>query len=466
MSTTGWEPSIGDHPYPPANVQVISPLFSGALDVRWDDPSLLNTGGCPGKSNTQWNIVGINVYRSDSGERGPYRRLNIIPIGSTFYRDMTNNVLVENEVVDWGSAWVSKGDTANDRRWTFKTRRSPVVKRSGQAIAADSPSDVALKIDGVAIPVERVFGTTGEITLINVPVYDVARQRIDEPTLPDINGTSAVSITYYINQNVVKTDLDQRSRIFYRLTTVAIDASTPSGLTETPLEYSPPVSITQVETPDYIWREAVRRNRWILEQGGERVKLYVKRSVGVPCTCRIDEQTSELLQQHDQRCADCYGVGVIGGYDGPIDIILAPDDAERRVSQGVNGRRLEHTYEVWTGPSPVLTQRDFIIKQTGERYSIGPVRRPAARGLPLQQHFNIQYIDEQDIRYQVPVSGIESLAWPETRYTNPEASPCEDAAPYPVGFDYQATPMETDKNSIPAERQQRGRTPTWGNISS
>jgi len=172
---------------------------------------------------------------------------------------------------------------------------------------------------------------------------------------------------------------------------------------------------------------------------------------------------------------NCYGTGFVGGYEGPHEIIIAPDDAERRLSQLSQGRRKEHTYEVWTGPSPVITQRDFIVKQTNERYSVGPVRRPSNRGNRLQQHFNISYFDEQDIRYSVPIDGTASLPWPQTRYAqvyyppmpvDGELRPVEwalpDEPPYPVGSTAQ-TPMETEKASTPAEREQRGRTPPWEN---
>ena len=417
---------------------------------------------CPGRNNAQWNIIGVNVYRSDNGERGPYQRINKFPIGSMFFRDYTDNVLVEDELVEWDSAWLDKGDAPNDRKWMFRTRHFPIVKAAGQAIHASSPADVTLKIDGQVVPVEDVFGPRGEVTLINQRVWDLARERWIEPALP--TATGLVQITYRYNRNVVKTDLDRNSKVFYRVVTVAVDSSSPSGLIETPLGYAPPVSVQQVETLDYIWRAAVSRNQWILEQGGERVKLFLKKSTGIPCWCRGDTRLMEYQQQPDMRCPYCYGTGFVGAYDGPIDIIIAPDEADRRISQTPDGRRMEHQYEVWIGPSPVVSQRDFIVKQTGERYSIGPVRRPAARGLPLQQHFTIAYIDEQDVRYQIPVNGITELPWPQTRTTE-EDTECSPAEPYPVGFDYQATPMETDKDNIPEERQQRGRTPVWENIT-
>ena len=433
-----------------------------------------STTACQGKSNARWSIAGVNIYRSDNGERGPYIRVNKFPVGSLCYRDFTDNVLIEDEVVQWDGSWLSKGDATNSYRWTFRTYFYPIVKPNvtplqGNATHlvvtnANAPSDVVLKINKVAVPVSGVFGPTGEITLINQPVWDLARERLIPPALPNADGTTEVTITYWYNQNQLRTDLDRTTQTFYRFTTVALDPTSPSGYVETPLGYSPPVSLAQVETTDYIWREAVRRNTWILQQGGERVKLFKRKVSGIPCPCRVDERTFEYNQQPSNRCATCFGTGFVGGYDGPIDIILAPDDADRRVTQTPNGRRLEHTYEVWTSPSPSITQRDFIVKQTNERYSIGPVRRPSNRGLPLQQHFNIGYLDEQDVRYLIPLNGLTELPWPQTRTTDPN-TPCDPAPPYPVGFDVQATPMETEKANIPDERQQRGRTPVWSNTT-
>jgi len=421
-----------------------------------------------GQSNTSWQIVGVNVYRSDTGERGPYFRLNDAPVGGLFYRDYTDNVLVEDEVV-LPSQWVSKGDSSSNAKWQFCTQRKPVSKRAGQAIHANSPADVIVKVNGVQVPIESVFGPTGEITLINQPTFDMSTEKLIPPLLPT-DPTDVLTITYYHNRNLVKSDLETKAKVFYRLTTVAVDSSMPSGYVETPLGWSPPLNVHNVEAADYIWREAVKRNTWILQQGGERVKLFIKRTTGVQCPCRIEEKLREHMAmpmsqgQINKHCPTCYGTGWVQGYEGPIDIIIAPDDAERRVAQTPNGRRLEHSYEVWTSPSPMLSQRDFIVKQTGERYSIGPVRRPASRGRPLQQHFSIAYIDEKDIRYQVPVSGVAELPWPETRTTD-QRTPCNDGDPHPVGFDYQATPMQTEKENIPDEREQRGRTPVWENIT-
>ena len=117
------------------------------------------------------------------------------------------------------------------------------------------------------------------------------------------------------------------------------------------------------------------------------------------------------------------------------------------------------------GASPLVTQRDFIVKQTNERYSIGAVRRPTNRGNILQQHFTVGYLDEGDIRYKVPVDAA-GMPWPETRDTR-SSSPIAGTtyAPSELGAD-QATPMSTEKDTMPDEREQRGRTRVWENLNN
>lgn len=420
---------------------------------------------CTGKSNSAWTIVGVNIYRSDSGERGPYIRVNKIPLGTLFYRDRTDIRRVHDEIVAWDGSWIYRGDAPNDPIWRFRTQFRPVVKAIGNAIPANSSNDVEVFVDGVRMPLAGVFGPTGEIDLNLAPIWNPATENLS--TAPTPTENSLVTVSYHYGRgNVLSMGPDLRPRVFYRITTVAIDptGTTPSGLIETPLEYCEPITPFNSEKLDYIWREAIRRNRFILEQGGERVKLFLRKITGVPCTCVWDARLREYMGQPLNDCQSCYGVGWLAGYEGPIDIIIGPDESERRVTQTPNGRRLENTYEVWIGPTPMVSQRDFIVKQNGERFSIGPVRRTQIRGLTLQQAFQIGYLPETDIRYQVPMGDLERLAWPETRYTRPEGSPCADAPPYPVGYDYQATPMGTEVAKVPDGREIRGRTPVFANL--
>jgi hypothetical protein len=403
--------------------------------------STVTTGGtgvpCPeGMSNAGWNIVGVNVYRSDTGERGPYFRVNQIPVQSLFFRDRSDIVEVADEVVLWDGGWIFKGDSPNNKGWRLKTRYLNVVKRVGNAVMANAPHDVLVTVDGVEWPAVQVFGPRGEIDLTTEQVWDSSTSSFVDPPIP--TETSTVLVSYrYLRGNQLMNQLDDRWKVFYRLTTVATDpwGTSPSGFIETPLGYSPPISPMESEEIDYIWREGIRRNRWILEQGGERVKLFLRRANGVRCRCVWDDRLREYSRQPMNMCLSCYGTGFVGGYEGPYDIIIGPDDSERRVTQTANGRRLEHVYEVWFGPSPMVSQRDFIVKQNGERYSIGPVRRTQVRGVTLQQSFQIGYLPTGDIRYRVPMGALDRLPWPETRFTRPQDAPCVESDPFPIGCD-------------------------------
>lgn len=438
------------YPLPPKNVMAMSPfLKNGALDIRWDDPSQIG-------ENTTYNVVGVNVYRSDASDRGPFRRLNSYPVSGTFFRDFTDLVLVNQEVILWDQ-WQSKGDAPNAARWTLCTRY-PIVKPHTLGTPADSPDDVLVTIDGVPAWVGAVFGQTNSVTLNTEVALDPRNIRGVAAPLP--TPTSAVAVTYYTPRNVIfpATLIDRK--IHYRITTVVLDASAPGGLSETPLDQTMPVSAMQIEQLDYIWREAMRRNRWILEQGGERVKLFVQKINGMPCMCtrEIDPRTRAYSKQPSQRCVVCYGTGYVGGFEGPYDTIIAPDDAEKRIAQTPTGRTKQHLYEVWMTNTPVVSQRDFILKQDGDRYSIGPVRRPTNRGNVMQQHFNIGYIDPNDIRYQVPIEpsmASPNLPWPQTRYTYQPYRETYDKrtdAPWPVAPDA-VLPLGTEEvNSLGAER--------------
>jgi len=450
------------------NGQVYAPYLQGTLDIRWDDPRQL-------AGNAKFSVVGVNIYRSDVSDRGPYYRINDFPVGGTFWRDQTSIVTVR-ETVMWDTDWVNKGNAPNDYRWVFRTK-FPIYKLYqaglGDLKYANSPVDVTLFIDNVEVPVQEVFGPTGEITLYRDARFDVITEKTDYPIIP--TSDSVVEVVYRTLRNRVSLLLG--THLFYRLTTVVLDSTSPSGYRETDLAYCQPAQTAEIESLDYIWREAVRRNNWILQQGGERVKVFIRRLAGIPCTCGVEPRLREFSKQPSNRCLTCFGTGWVGGYEGPFDIILAPPDAEQKISQGNIGRRNEWSYEVWTGPSPVLTQRDFIVKQTNERFSIGPVRRPTNRGNLLQQHFNIAVLTDGDIRYEVPIYGIDMLNWPETRYEQRSVQPPSAVDGELRGPSWMANPREaghqvgpvpvvplgTNKTNWPQEKQPRGRTAVWEN---
>jgi hypothetical protein len=419
-----------DFPLAPSNVNVISPYIKNALDLRWDNPALLT-------DNSIFDVLGVNVYRTFDSEFGHFVKLNDNPIQATFYRDQVQLNLVVDE--DVSSSFITRGNDPNSS-WVFRVKNYPVMQHTGttEMVVAARSGDVQVKIDGVTVPAFRVNGQDGFITLISSPVFNPTTQRLEPPVLP--TPTSVVTCTYRYVINYLISEMSQR--VFYRLTTVSAQNG---KLVETPVESVTSASPQQMEQLDYIWREAIRRNRWILEQGGERAKVFLIKHVGLRCPCFIEEKGQPL-----NDCIRCFGTGFIGGFDGPYDMLIAPDDQKKQKRQTEMGRNLMHTWETWTGPSPMLSQRDFITRQNGDRYTIGAVSIPSSRGMVLQQHFSINYMDQKDIRYKVPVTGTESLVFPQTRLQSNGSN---------------VYPEITEKPTIPEEREERGRSVVWENIT-
>jgi hypothetical protein len=234
-------------------------------------------------------------------------------------------------------------------------------------------------------------------------------------------------------------------RIFYKVTTVARNSE--GATIETPIDEVADRSTFDIEEIDWIWKEAMRRNMWILEQAGERVKIFVRKWMGTVCP----SYEPKYGQTHND-CLVCKGTGIVGGYEGPYNIIIAPPETERSVELGDMGLHIRYDWLTWTMQYPLLNPRDFIVRQNNERYIVGPVNYQGLRGMTLQQHFTISYLDVGDIRYQVPITGGE-LSVPES--TNAYREPSRS----------QASPVIPVKPEIPAIRQVKGRTVTWENIS-
>lgn len=428
------------NPLAPINVFVTIP-DKGIIDLRWDNPALL-------LGNGKYQVLGVNIYRSYDSEFSNYQRVNALPIGSMYYRDRNENVLEMDE--DVTHKFLFHGDDHPAGKWVLRPNHYPLVKAGSQGVPADRPEDVRLKIDGVEVPVLSVNGFRGEVTLITARTWNAEHKQLIDPVLP--TNLSVVTLSYRYNKSLITNQLAQR--IFYKITTVGRDQD--GNTVETPLSDTQSRNAYEIEKIDYIWAEGIRRNRWILEQAGEPVKVFIRKWVGERCKCySLDHKQAE------NDCLVCYGTGIVGGYEGPFDILIGPQDGEKTVELTENGMGVVQQYEVWTGPTPLLSQRDFIVKQNNDRYSIGPVNVPSNRGTVLQQHFSIGYLPEKDIRYEVRASAdLAHLEYPQTRVPVGWENPGVSGSVYP---------QVTDNPNVSAEKtgagmQERGRTPTYGRI--
>jgi hypothetical protein len=423
-------------PLAPRNLMVTSPYRIGATDVRWDNPRLI-------PQNNSLNIVGVNVYRSAENPYGPYEKVNSSPIGVLCYRDETQEVYITENATP-----TVRYIEEPDKRWYIYAQRKPIVQPGTNGKISDRIQDVRVEIDDgdgvyLDVPAFTVSGQTGEISLISYPTYNNVINQTIPPRLPwPPMGRVRLSYTYLNHQ--VLSRLNQR--LYYKVVTVAVDPNDPSKRIETPLDEVEWRSTFDIEEIDYIWREAIRRNRWLLEQTGERVKVFTKLNMGERCPNYEDSHG-----QSHQDCEICFGTTYVGGFYGPVDIIIAPPEAEKSIELLDMGLHIRYDFETWTGPFPLLNERDVVIRQNNERYIVGPVNPQGSRGAIYQQHFTITYIDEKDIRYQIGVTGGETQVPPSSDlYRQDRLS--------------DASPVIPVKPGIPKERLITGRTVTFENI--
>ena len=152
-------------------------------------------------------------------------------------------------------------------------------------------------------------GDRGDFLITN-PVYDHTTNQIEPPILPDPLQGGQIRVSYTYISNYIQTDINRK--IYYKVTTVAQDRDT-LAISETPLNQCEAVSPYDMEKIDWIWAESIRRVRWILEQAGERVQVFIRKWSGVRCGC-WDEQY--LTSKED--CLKCYGTGYKIGYEGTL----------------------------------------------------------------------------------------------------------------------------------------------------
>lgn len=425
-------------PLAPRNIIVTSPYNVNILDIRWDNPKII-------PQNSDLEIIGCNVYRSTDSPNGPYLKINDNPITVLFHRDQS-----EEELVIYESATPSiRHIQEPQERWLVYSQNRPIIIPGTNGKATDRVMDVRVEVDNgdgsfIEVPAYSVNGVTGEIELIRFPVYNYELNQIVPARLPyPPNGR--VRITYrYLKHNVL-TVLSQR--IYYKVTTVAIDPNDSNNTIETPLEEISERSAFDIEMIDYIWREAILRNRWILEQGGERVKIFIRKWMGEKCP---SHQTNYGQSYND--CEQCIGTNIIGGYEGPYDALISFPEAEKMIELADMGLHMRYDWASWTGNYPLINTRDIVIRQNNERYVVGPVTPQGSRGAIYQQHFTMSYIDQGDIRYKIPIEGGENQV-------PPSYDPYRQAAPT------EASPAINDKPEIPDERIIRGRSVTFENIT-
>jgi hypothetical protein len=271
--------------------------------------------------------------------------------------------------------------------YTIQVRHYPIVSNSNSSEYTNLPADVEVRIDNAIALVKAVDGSLGTITLNSEKVYDEVLRQWIEPPKPTLGSIVVVTYKYWVK--ALRLNLNRVP--YYKVTAILSDGS------ETRLSWCPSITM-EADKLDYMYREAIHRNSWLLDQAGERVLLYIRKTTGARCQCYL--QNMKTHKQAKIPCEDCWGTGYIGGYDGPYEMRIAPFQSEQKIMMTDRGMKFDNVEETWTTITPVISQRDFIVRRKGQIYAIGPIRTPDIRGVPTQQHFSVEHVDSTDIRYK------------------------------------------------------------------
>lgn len=275
-----------------------------------------------------------------------------------------------------------------DGAYRFATQHRPITSRLRPGQRSTSIDDVSVEIDGKRAYIRDVNAVEGIVTLETGRVYDDIRGAWFVPPVP--THDSVITVTYQYTRNRVNQKL-VNTPYHYKVTSVLDDGS------ETRLNLCEAATFNAGKL-DYMYKEAMRRNSWLLDAAGERVLLFVKKTVGDKA--RSYEKNERTHMQPKGTDLESVNTQFVGGYEGPYEIRISPVQTETKINMTDRGLRLENSQDTWTSMTPVITQRDFILRRNGSIWAIGPVMTPEVRGIPVQQHFSIGHVDRTDIRYK------------------------------------------------------------------
>ena len=159
------------------------------------------------------------------------------------------------------------------------------------------------------------------------------------------------------------------------------------------------------------------KDKWLLNQSGERILLYKRRYEGQRCPL-FDEVRHTNAQHEDTTC---YGTGWIAadanltgpnaggpyyGFFQPIEIVVSllssgPED----LALSDYGQTRIYKPHSWTAHEPLLTPGDMLVRRNNERFLVTEVFLRRWKHFVLHQDFNLAEVERGSILYQLP-SGL------------------------------------------------------------
>jgi len=162
-----------------------------------------------------------------------------------------------------------------------------------------------------------------------------------------------------------------------------------------PLSFLPSTDVGEY----FLW-EIRNREKFILEMGGEKVKLLKRKWEGTRCAACWDD----VRKTGEADCEACFGTGVENGFLSPLDIMVSfVSPNVRQITIQEHGMRKMLNLKNWMLWEPQIINKDIIVKKNGERIWVTDVTQTLFRGLILHQDFNSELIEHGNVIYKIPV---------------------------------------------------------------
>ena len=109
--------------------------------------------------------------------------------------------------------------------------------------------------------------------------------------------------------------------------------------------------------------EIQRRMSWVTANFGERIKVFVRKRVGIHCPTCWDPLADSPTKA---ACPDCFGTGFYGGYQEYTGAILL-NPAVEKILQADVGKTKMMMPRYYLAPWPIMHSEDILVRQNNER---------------------------------------------------------------------------------------------------
>lgn len=227
------------------------------------------------------------------------------------------------------------------------------------------------------------YGPFEEIASVDRPV----NYYVDSPTIIPINEW------YYKVAEFDGTTVGPVPK--YGITHVNYDAFTNSPFSDQAPDFYP-----TNDDMKFYFEEIRRRHLWMLENGGESMKLLKRRWEGTRCPHASGAAGQCPFPLKDPAC---YGTNFVGGYYSAYSIIVRRQDADQLIQLQGMSLRVEQKPRMRTIWTPRLSSGDLLVDSSNQRWEITNLHPQPWRGLITHQVFDVELKNPRDLVYQVPV---------------------------------------------------------------